>query len=123
MAILPAVSRRGFLGKGGAVVVSFALGAALPKSGVAQSIDNGTEPQAKSLDPKQVDSFLAVHDDGTVTLYTSRVDVGTGVSTAMSQMAAEELGISVDRIKFVSGDTATTPNHGGTGGSTGIPQG
>ena len=38
-------------------------------------------------------------------------------------MAAEELGIPVERITLVEGDTALTPDHGGTGGSTGIPQG
>ncbi len=41
----------------------------------------------------------------------------------MRQMAAEELGIPVERIAMVEGDTALTPDHGGTGGSTGIPRG
>jgi CO/xanthine dehydrogenase Mo-binding subunit len=101
--------------------VRFALGAALPQSALAQT---GASPgDAKLPDPKFVDSFLAVHADGSVTLFTSRVDVGTGLAIAMSQMAAEELGIPVERITFVSGDTAITPDHGGTGGSTGIPQG
>ena len=77
----------------------------------------------RSLDPNEVDSFLAIHADGSVTLYTSRVDVGTGIRIAMSQMAAEELGVPVERITVVEGDTALTPDHGGTGGSTGIPVG
>jgi CO/xanthine dehydrogenase Mo-binding subunit len=41
----------------------------------------------------------------------------------MTQMVAEELGIPVERIAFVEGDTALTPDQGGTGGSTGIPRG
>ena len=111
------ISRRDLLRAGGAVIVSFTLGA--PKRGVAQpSGDLG-----KSLDPREVDSFLAVHADGSVTLYTSHVDVGVGLRIAMRQMAAEELGVSVDRIAMVEGDTALTPDHGGTGGSTGIPRG
>ena len=71
----------------------------------------------------QVDSFLAFHADGSVTIYTSKVDVGTGLRIAMSQMAAEELGIPVERVSLVEGDTALVPDHGGTGGSTGVPRG
>ena len=77
----------------------------------------------KPVDPREVDSFLAFHVDGSVTLYTSKVDVGTGLRAAMSQMAAEELGIPVERITVLEGDTALTPNQGGTGGSSGIPVG
>jgi nicotinate dehydrogenase subunit B len=113
------LSRRDLLRTSGAVVVSFALG--LPKRGLAQAGSNSDI--GKSLDPHMVDSFLAVHPDGSVTIYTSKVDVGVGLRIAMRQMAAEELGISVDRIAMVEGDTALTPNQGGTGGSTGIPQG
>ena len=41
----------------------------------------------------------------------------------MSQMVSEELGIPVERISVVEGDTAVTPDQGGTGGSTGVPRG
>jgi len=104
------ISRRDLLRAGGALVVSFAL--ASPKRALG-----------KSLDPHEVDSFLAVHSDGSVTIYTSHVDVGVGLRIAMRQMVAEELGIAVDQIAMVEGDTALTPDHGGTGGSTGIPRG
>src|SRR3984893_2039771 len=122
MEALSAVSRRDFLRTGGAVVVSFTLNAALPKWAMAQGLDAGAEV-GKPVDPREVDSFLAFHVDGSVTLYTSKVDVGTGLRAAMSQMAAEELGIPVDRITVLEGDTALTPNQGGTGGSSGIPVG
>jgi len=118
----PEVSRRDFLRAGGSVVVSFALGAVLPKWIGAQATASGTDV-GKPLDPHQVDSCLAFHADGSVTIYTSKVDVGTGLRTAMSQMAAEELGIPIERISVVEGDTALTPDHGGTGGSSGIPRG
>ncbi len=110
------LSRRGLLKSGGALIVSFALGGALPKRSLAQ----GRGAPAAAPD---VDSFLAVHPDGTVTIYTSKVDIGTGLSTAFRQTAAEELGIPVERFSVIEGDTATTPNHGGTGGSSGIPRG
>jgi CO/xanthine dehydrogenase Mo-binding subunit len=78
---------------------------------------------AKPLDPDQVDSFLAIHHDGSVTIYVSRVDVGTGMRIAIPQMVAEELGIPVERISVVEGDTALTPDTGGTGGSSGLTRG
>src|SRR5437870_8301911 len=112
------MKRRDFLRTGGAIIVSFAFDGALPNTSSAQISDLG-----KPVDPREVDSFLAIHRDGSVTIYTSKVDVGTGLRIAMSQMVAEELDIPVDRITVVEGDTAITPNHGGTGGSTGIPQG
>src|SRR6266568_5055961 len=122
MHAIAVMSRRDVLRTGGALVVSFMFGAGLPQRSLGQepgaSIDLG-----KPLDLKEVDSFLAVHADGSVTIYTSKVDVGTGLHTAMSQMVAEELGMSVERIAVVEGDTALTPDQGGTGGSTGIPRG
>src|SRR5881409_2620899 len=98
---MAAMKRRDFLRTSSVIVVSFAFGAAFPESGDAQAPTPG-----KPLDPREVDSFLAIHADGSVTVYTSKVDVGTGLSMAMSQMVAEELGIGVERITVVEGDTA-----------------
>src|SRR5579862_1101031 len=111
------MKRRDFLRTSGAIIVSFAF-EYTPQTASAQTSDLG-----KPLDRRQVDSFLAIHEDGSVNVYTSKVDVGTGLRIAISQMVAEELDIPVDRIRIVEGDTALTPDQGGTGGSTGIPQG
>jgi len=116
------VSRRDFLLTGGAVVVGFSLRSSLPKFVLAQGAPS-TSDLRNPLDPRQVDSFLAFRADGSVTIYTSKVDVGTGLRIAMSQMTAEELGIAVDSVSIVEGDTALVPDHGGTGGSSGIPRG
>src|SRR5437016_2645272 len=110
----PAPSRRDILKLGGAVIVSFAFDATLPRWARAQ-----TAPTDKPLDPTEVDSFLAFHADGTVTIYTGKVDVGTGLRIAVAQMAAEELGIPAQRVTVVDGDTGACPDQGGTGGSTG----
>src|SRR5881296_1139365 len=112
------MKRRDFLRTSSAIIVSFAFNPALQETGSAQTSDLG-----KPLDRREVDSFLAIHTDGSVTIYTSKVDIGTGIRIAMSQMVAEELDIPVDRVTVVEGDTAVTPNHGRTVGSTGIPQG
>ena len=75
------------------------------------------------LDRGEVDAFLAIHEDGSVTVYTSKVDVGTGLRMALAQMAAEELGVPATRITIVEGDTGLCPDQGGTGGSTGLTRG
>ena len=102
-------TRRSFLG------VAFAI-AVRPTQAQA--------PSARAtLDVAQVDSFLEIRADGAITIYTSKVDVGTGMRIAIAQMAAEELGVGADRITVVDGDTARCPNSGGTGGSTGLTRG
>ena len=103
----PVFSRRSFLISGGALVVSFHLPYGRAQAGPAYDLD----------------SFIAVHPDGDVTLATSHIDCGTGIRTAYLQIAAEELGVPIERFHFVEGDTAATPNHGGTGGSSGVPRG
>jgi CO/xanthine dehydrogenase Mo-binding subunit len=114
------LSRRDLLKTGGALVVSFALsGRAFGQSGPTAA----DRVPAKSVDPTEVDGFLAVHADGFVTVYTGKVDVGTGLRIAIAQMAAEELGVSAERVKLIDGDTSLTPDQGATGGSTGLTRG
>ena len=91
---VPFVSRRDFLFSSGAVVVGVSLSASLPQFILAQAAP--TSDLGKPLDPHQVDSFLAFHADSSVTIYTSKVDVGTGLRIAVSQMVAEELGIPLE---------------------------
>ena len=111
------LSRRAVLA-GGALTVSFALAGARLKA-----LAQGAAAAPRSVDPKEVDAFLAVNGDGTVTLYTGKVDLGQGLRIAMRQIAGEELGIDVDMIKYVEGDTALTPDQGRTSGSNGIQRG
>jgi nicotinate dehydrogenase subunit B len=111
------ISRRAVL-KGGALTVCFAL-AGGPTGVCAQGVTGAP----RRLDAKEVDAFLAVNGDGTVTVYCGKVDLGQGLRIAIPQIAAEELGIGIDKIKYVEGDTALTPNQGRTSGSTGIQRG
>jgi nicotinate dehydrogenase subunit B len=116
---MTAPTRRTALKTAGAIVVSFAFD---PPDAAAQS-DPASKAPRSPLDVKEVDSFLAIHPDGAVTIYTSKVDVGTGMRVAIAQMAAEELSIPITRITVVDGDTGRCPNTGGTGGSTGLTRG
>jgi nicotinate dehydrogenase subunit B len=111
------LTRRAML-QGGALTVSFAL-AGLPGRAPAQS----ALAAPRRVDPGEVDSYLSVNGDGTVTLFTGKVDLGQGLRIALRQIAGEELGIGVDAIKYVEGDTALTPDQGRTSGSNGIQRG
>lgn len=110
------ISRRALLKTGGILAVGFAFDGLRPRTVAAQQT-------SKPVDAKQVDSFLVIHGDGRVTVYTSKVDVGTGLRMAIAQMAAEELGVDATMVTIVDGDTAVCPDQGGTGGSTGLTRG
>src|SRR5579863_7709687 len=113
------LSRRDLFKAGGVLVVGFSFA----KRAAAQTPSAADATLGKPLDLKQVDSFLAIHADGSATVYTGKVDVGTGLRVAIRQMAAEELGLLVERVALVEGDTALTPDQGSTGGSTGLTRG
>jgi CO/xanthine dehydrogenase Mo-binding subunit len=112
-------SRRAFLQAGGALVVAFAL----PAPALAQRVERADAALGKTLDAADVDAFLAIGADGRVTIYSGKVDLGQGLRIAIPQMAAEELGIGVERIVMIEGDTALTPDQGATAGSSGIMRG
>jgi CO/xanthine dehydrogenase Mo-binding subunit len=122
-------TRRSFLGTGGSLIVSFALaGRALAQGGQAPAAAGPSRPAggaavAKSVALDDVDGFLAIGADGKVTLFSGKVDLGTGVRTALTQMAAEELDVPIERITFIQGDTALTPDQGPTYGSLSIQNG
>jgi nicotinate dehydrogenase subunit B len=111
------VSRRTVL-KSAALTIGFALAA--PKAvldAAAQAVTG------RVLDSKVVDAFLHINADGSVTLFSGKVDLGQGLRIALRQIVAEELGVPIDRIDMIEGDTALTPNQGRTSGSNGIQQG
>jgi nicotinate dehydrogenase subunit B len=68
-------------------------------------------------DDPALDSWIAVNRDGTVTVYTGKVEIGQGIKTAVAIVAAEELDVSIARIRVQCADTALTPDEGTTSGS------
>src|SRR5438874_2499264 len=115
----PRFSRRTLL-QGGALSIGFAWFGAKPDRARAQ---DAAASAARTLSPEAVDAYFVINADGTVTLYCGKVDLGQGLRIAIPQMAAEELGIGVDRIAMIEGDTALTPDQGPTGGSSGVMRG
>ena len=72
--------------------------------------------------PQEVSAWLHIGQDGAVTVYTGKVEVGQNARTSLTQAAAEELHVKPAAIRMVMGDTALTPFDGGTVGSQTTPR-
>jgi CO/xanthine dehydrogenase Mo-binding subunit len=59
--------------------------------------------------PNNSAAVIKFNDDGTVHLLTGALDIGQGAETVLAQIVAEELGLSLEEIQVVAGDTETTP--------------
>jgi carbon-monoxide dehydrogenase large subunit len=66
---------------------------------------------------------LTLEKDGTVTLLIGTQSTGQGHDTSYAQILADHLGLPIDKLKMVQGDTARIATGGGTGGSSSIPAG
>jgi nicotinate dehydrogenase subunit B len=126
----PLFPRREFLKAGGALVIGFssagAIGDALfaqgtaPTGGVAAT---AAKPAAGPPDPKQIDTWLAIHADNTATVYIGYVELGQGSTTSLLQISAEELDLDMSQVSTIRLDTNITPNQGGTYSSSSIARG
>jgi isoquinoline 1-oxidoreductase len=66
---------------------------------------------------KDYNAFLLVGEDGTISCFTGKIEMGQGVITSLVQMAADELNVPMEKINLVMGDTDLCPWDGGTWGS------
>ena len=112
----PRLTRREFTTVLGSIVLSFSLA---PKVVLAQ---NPARLPGSLETNRTLDAWLRVNADGSVTVFTGKVELGQGILTALAQIAAEELDVPLVRISMVSGDTSRTPNEGQTAGSQSIEQ-
>jgi CO/xanthine dehydrogenase Mo-binding subunit len=112
------MNRRDFLKSSGALVVSFGAVSAIDPAWAQGPF--GTR-EGGAVDPKQLDSWVAVGADGAVTAYTGKCELGQGMLTAQTQLVAEELCVAFDRVNLVYCDTAKTPDQGTTSGSQSTP--
>lgn len=111
-------SRREFLKGSGALIVTFSASHVL---GASVGAHGQFDTRQSHVDPSQLDSWIAVADDGTVTAYTGKCELGQGIQTAQSQLVAEELSVPLDRVRLIVCDTAVTPDQGTTSGSQSTP--
>src|SRR6185295_18591973 len=72
--------------------------------------------------PKEIGAWLRIEEDGKVTAYTGKVELGQNIRTSLSQIVAEELITPIGTITMVMGDTDLTPFDAGTFGSLTTPQ-
>jgi nicotinate dehydrogenase subunit B len=67
--------------------------------------------------PSDFNAFLRVGEDGRVSCFTGKIEMGQGVITSLAQMLADELDVSLDSVDMVMGDTDLCPWDAGTYGS------
>jgi nicotinate dehydrogenase subunit B len=117
--------RRRFM-MSGALVVSFSLlpgvkavaQEVIADEGAAVHVDKATQALAGSLKTNPyLDAWIRIDAAGKVTVHTGKVELGTGVRTALLQIAAEELDMAPSLITFLTADTGTSPDEGLTAGS------
>jgi len=100
---------------GGGIVLLLAFDG----SGEAQESGRGRGGNAM---PQNIEAWLHIAEDGKVTVYTGKVEVGQNARTSLTQAVAEELHAPVSSIAVVMGDTALTPFDMGTFGSQTTPR-
>ncbi|MFC7640530.1 molybdopterin cofactor-binding domain-containing protein [Streptosporangium lutulentum] len=60
----------------------------------------GSLPRGIAANPR-VSQWLTIHDDGTVHVFSGKVELGQGILTALGQVAADELGIAPHRVRVL----------------------
>jgi len=101
---------------GGGIVVVCVVNA----TSAAQESGGGRRRFGESL-PQEVSAWLHIGEDGAVTVYTGKVEVGQNTRTALTQAVAEELRVPPSLVGMVMGDTDLTPFDMGTFGSRSTP--
>ena len=104
------LSRRNVLQGTGALVVAFSMAEVGQVLAAAPTAD-GKPP----LLPTELDSWISIAPNGTVTVFFGKIDGGQGTDLAMAQIVAEELDVPMKSVNVVQGDTARTVNQGGIG--------
>src|SRR5258708_34492948 len=117
------ISRRGFIKGTGTLTVGFTVGAAAVSKWLFAP--EGAAAQVGS--DLIADTWLVVNTNGTVTIFSDKLELGTGIQTAFCQIAAEELYVNVGDITYMQGDTSQTSllswDIGYTAGSQSIQRG
>ena len=72
--------------------------------------------------PREINAWLHIAQDGSITVFTGKVEIGQNIRTSLAQTVADELHVELDSIAMVMGDTQLTPFDMGTFGSRTTPQ-
>jgi len=71
--------------------------------------------------PKDISAWLHVGEDGSVTGFTGKAEIGQNIRTSLAQTIADELRVPFESVRMVTADTALTPFDMGTFGSRTTP--
>ncbi|HSE96726.1 MAG TPA: molybdopterin cofactor-binding domain-containing protein, partial [Blastocatellia bacterium] len=112
------IGRRDFFKvAGGGILIAFALKDAIAQ----QESGGGRRPQNRAM-PQEISAWLHIGEDGAITVYTGKVEVGQDIRTSLTQVVADELRAPIASIRLVMGDTDLTPYDMGTFGSMTTPR-
>ena len=114
-ALAPHPTRRRFLTQSGMLVVT--LGALPDAIAFAAGDQAGAAGPYPDPDFRQLDSWIVIREDNTVTLFVGKTDLGQGTGTAFRQLLADELDVGYAQTGVVMGSTDVTVDQGGSGGS------
>ena len=97
----------------------FSAGIALlvPMSHLLAQEEQGFDREA----PQEIGAWIHVDQDGSIIVYTGKVEFGQNIRTSLAQAVAEELHVPISTIRLVMGDTDLTPFDMGTFGSRTTP--
>ena len=70
---------------------------------------------------QQLDAWLHIGEDGVVTAFTGKVEIGQNIRTSLTQTVADELRVPFESVRMVTADTALVPFDFGTVGSRSMP--
>ena len=104
-------TRREFTAGLGSIIVSFSLD---PKLAFAQQ---AAKLPGSLAENRMLDAWIRINADGSATIFPGKVELGQGITTALTQIAAEELDLPLVRVRVVTTDTSHSPNEGVTSGS------
>jgi CO/xanthine dehydrogenase Mo-binding subunit len=110
--------RRRFLQSGGALIVSFGAARLASELGVPAVVD---AQRLNGAGSQQLDRWIRVNADGSVTALTGKCELGHGLYTAQTQLVAEELCVPFSRVTLIQCDTELTPDQGTTSGAQSHP--
>jgi isoquinoline 1-oxidoreductase len=110
-------TRRSFFKAIGAGIVVFTVA----KEALALQESGGARRPSEQELPKEITAWLHVGEDGIVTAFTGKVEIGQNIRTSLAQSVADELRVPFDTVRMVMGDTALTPYDMGTFGSRTTP--
>ena len=111
------LDRRRVLAGGGALIVSFSLSDAFAQDQSPPPAAPAPSPPGSLKGAPFLDSWIRIDADGSITVFTGKVELGQGFKTAFQQIAAEELDVPFQSLKVITADTRRTANEGYTSGS------